>query len=787
MEKSFLMILMCYLFFTSGKNLLAYEIEKPFMDLFSDFTGKNLHNSEKKKLNASQVLIDSMNSGVEENKENGPLILIIDSDLFVYTNKGEKLLTLPIRADRKSGFFEMTAISHIGPTLAYYAKAKENGSKLWRKGLRALLINVKSVQELNSQEEDNWIHRVEATSWEPFKSKIQNMVDYALNLTSHFIEDVFETNNFDVTKLEKDFYTISNDKFPVPFNNVMIGTFMLSALESLHSMHEAFKTLDLDWSKAKVLIKFIPGRNFTAGLSKENNWLVPVLQTLSNGSLQEDRILIAPYIEKTKDLGQEILSQENLNYYKDSVWGSIYARTKIAKSVFRFIPSIDFSEKKEELPGNYTVTNSDNIEDFILRLKFSLENPTEMLSNTVAFWMAGEYAAKKGILEDIDIPGLTSGFKNNLTEYPSINNDNKVLIQHQVLETSGAREITPFKINEDEYLAVPQLAYDNLDLPPNMNGGKDAHVLIFKKNSENKFELYQSLPGFHNEGAEFFQMNGESYLATCSVAVGSQPPYNNHSTQFLYKWDGTFFKQVQEFKAYASKAWSHFNLDGKDFLALANGVVLPNNKETNDTSSTLFQWDGENFEKFQSFDTSWAYKFTQFNIGDQKFLGLTDHLKTSQIYKWNGKTFVPFQSFDNEGGRAFYHFKVGSSHYIALANILAPSTIYLWNKGSFELVQTLDGIGGRNFLHFKHKNKDYLLKLVFITGTRQNPKTKQISPLYLFNNGVFEKVDGIVTSGAVSAAKFESKGKDYIAIANSLTEDILFKTNSVIYKLNENN
>ena len=121
MEKSILMILMWYLLFSSEKNLLAldsYEIEKPFIDLFSDFTGKNIHNSEKKKLNASQVLIESMNSGVEENKENGPLILIIGSDLFVYSNKGEKLLTIPIRADSKSGFFEMTAISHIGPTLA---------------------------------------------------------------------------------------------------------------------------------------------------------------------------------------------------------------------------------------------------------------------------------------------------------------------------------------------------------------------------------------------------------------------------------------------------------------------------------------------------------------------------------------------------------------------------------------------------------------------------------------------------------------------------------------------
>ncbi len=408
------------------------------------------------------------------------------------------------------------------------------------------------------------------------------------------------------------------------------------------------------------------------------------------------------------------------------------------------------------------------------------------LSNTVAFWIAGEYHAKKGILTEIDLPGLTKGFTNGVTEYPLSErqkNLGSLLSLDQELETSGARDVTPFKINGEQYLAIPQLAYDNLASNPSMNGGTDAHVLIFKKSKRGKFELYQSILGHHNESAEFFEIKGEKYLAVCSVSSGSKPPYNHKTKQILYKWDGLYFQPVQKFDGYAAKSWSHFSFGEKTFLGLANGVVFPKSKETNDTRSHLFQWDGEKFEKFQSFDTSWAYKFSHFSLGEHQFLGLTDHVKNSVLYKWNGENFIPFQSFDQKGGRVFYHFKVGNTDYLALANIFSPSKIYRWNNESFELVQTLDGLGGRNFLHFNHKNKDYLLKVVFITGTRENPKTQQKSPIYLISDGKFEKVSEIQTSGAVAASKFSSEGKNYIAVANSLSEEVRFAAKSDLYQL----
>ena len=51
--------------------------------------------------------------------------------------------------------------------------------------------------------------------------------------------------------------------------------------------------------------------------------------------------------------------------------------------------------KHQPIPGDYKYSSASEINDFIMRLKYSLSNATEMLSNTTAFWIAGELQNKK--------------------------------------------------------------------------------------------------------------------------------------------------------------------------------------------------------------------------------------------------------------------------------------------------------------------------------------------------------------------------------------------------------
>ena len=53
-------------------------------------------------------------------------------------------------------------------------------------------------------------------------------------------------------------------------------------------------------------------------------------------------------------------------------------------------------------------------------MKHSLRNACEMLSNTVAFWMERELAARNRDASAVDIPGLTTGFPAGVAGYPAL-------------------------------------------------------------------------------------------------------------------------------------------------------------------------------------------------------------------------------------------------------------------------------------------------------------------------------------------------------------------------------
>jgi hypothetical protein len=100
-----------------------YSAPAEFMNLFFDFTG-----SEEPDYPAGQPTLGQMLTQAAVAKESatggpGPLVLVVGSDIYVYDSKsGTRLSQEQFRADRASGFYELTAISHIGPALAYLAQ-----------------------------------------------------------------------------------------------------------------------------------------------------------------------------------------------------------------------------------------------------------------------------------------------------------------------------------------------------------------------------------------------------------------------------------------------------------------------------------------------------------------------------------------------------------------------------------------------------------------------------------------------------------------------------------------
>jgi len=392
-----------------------YTTPKAFMDLFFDFTGSGEPDYPAGRPTLGQMLTQS--AAAKEGKL-GSLILVEGSDVYVYDSaSGERLGAQRFRADRSSGFYELTAISHIGPAVAYLAQIKANGDPRWKERLVSLQTHVAAVRAENVN--GNWLDRLNQPAWAPHKAAIRAMVDYACARTLAYIASVGDGEALSAASVNDTFFNGVSPQFPIPLVNVMIGTFMLEGLRGAVDVYTELSRLKLDWPRAMVLVSSRAGTNVSSGLTEGTNWLVLFLKAASGFTLPDDRVKIVPYAQVRTSLGETRLSPADLAYYVQRVWGPLYYRRIVSDQVFAGIPTI-YLPSRPPLPGDYESTSAQSIDQFMIRMKHSLRDEREMLSNTVAFWMVRELAAKKWDPAAVAIPGLTAGFPPGVTRYPAV-------------------------------------------------------------------------------------------------------------------------------------------------------------------------------------------------------------------------------------------------------------------------------------------------------------------------------------------------------------------------------
>lgn len=352
----------------------------------------------------------------------------------------------------------------------------------------------------------------------------------------------------------------------------------------------------------------------------------------------------------------------------------------------------------------------------------------------------------------------------------------------QRLATSGARALAVFELEGRLHLAVPQLAEDIAGEAPYMNGGNsDLSMPIFRW-EDGAFREYQSLPVSGGEDAEFFRIGARAFLATASLRSG-RGAYEYNVPSVLYEWNGTGFEPFQSFSTFAAKQWKFFSIGDRHFLALAQGVAMPGLEPAQPSPSTIFEWDGVRFLPFQTVASAWGYNWLHFRIGEQDFLAYADHHEPSAILRWNGTAFEPFQTLDGKSGRAFAYFEGGGAHYLAFANLLGDSLLYRWTGKDFAIHQTLSGPGGREFATFQHDGAVHLVQANFLTGTPKNPETALDSAVFRLADTGMERVEAFRTFGATDVAVFQAGSGSYLAVAESLSAEVRFRTDSRIYRI----
>jgi hypothetical protein len=358
-----------------------------------------------------------------------------------------------------------------------------------------------------------------------------------------------------------------------------------------------------------------------------------------------------------------------------------------------------------------------------------------------------------------------------------------ILIEHQRLPSSGARAVLPYVISGVQYLVVPQLSKDVDNTPAHMNGGdSDTGAPIYKW-SGGHFVEHDTLPLSGGEDIEYFQLGAEQFLVTAGIRSG-HGPYSYNIDQTLYKWSASRWEPYQKFPGFAAKQWHYFEIGNRAFLCLAQGVTLGHVEAKNPRTSRIFEWNGTKFVDFQLLDGQWGYNWESFQIDGQTFLGYADHVGESLIFKWDGSGFAPFQSFAPKAGRCFRFFTIDGSHYVAFANIQGDSTLYRWDGKQFQMHQKLSGPGGREFCIVRTAEQFYLVQVNFIEGEPSAPKTNLQSRIYRWDGGELVLVEEFATAGGTDAAAFHSDGRLYLAVSNSLTPDVRFRTDTIIYSFN---
>ena len=357
-----------------------------------------------------------------------------------------------------------------------------------------------------------------------------------------------------------------------------------------------------------------------------------------------------------------------------------------------------------------------------------------------------------------------------------------ILTLQQRLPTSGARAVAPFGLDGKLYLAIPQLAEDVPGQKPYMNAGNSDIDMIVYRWEDGQFHEAERLPVPGGEDAVSFHIGAQSFLATASVRTGSGPYDLNVSSKIYRRRDGAWIP-FQEIPTFAAKQWHYFSFDGRHFLALAQGVTLPGAEARHPRQSCIFEWDGTGFVEFQTLEGGWGYNWDYFELAGERFLAYADHTSVSSLYRWNGERFAVFQNFAEQGGRAFLFFEADRNAWLAFANIAGESFLYRWDGSQFVTHQSLGGPGGREFELILTDSALHLVRICFIEGTPAAPKTDLKSQIFRWDQDHFTPVCEFATFGGTDAAAFEADGGRFLAVSNSLTPDIRFRQDTVIYRL----
>jgi hypothetical protein len=349
-----------------------------------------------------------------------PLLVVTGADFVLFPGSGRPPVVESFRLSTR-GFVELTAISHLGAAVAWIFQLRELGYATWRDDAERLIERTRQVRSVNT--EAYWVENVAVAAWAGHETKIVDLIDYTCATTITFLSACLaDESRMTFDNLRHSYLDpVGSTEVPVAIDDVMVATFALTFLDIAHRIIGWLRAHDLNWENLMVLLSGRSGRP-TAGLTWATNNACHLIWRASDGKLPVENLHIAPHgpslaVAELADAARAAAIEAQ---YRE-IFGQLRSNIGLAGKMFEGFPA--FARSIDEPPVIEPNTRSlqampklrspDDRVTAITRLRFVMEDPAQLLSNSVAHYVIDQLCDHDNRPGAVIIPGFSN------TTYPA--------------------------------------------------------------------------------------------------------------------------------------------------------------------------------------------------------------------------------------------------------------------------------------------------------------------------------------------------------------------------------
>jgi Domain of unknown function (DUF5624) len=345
-----------------------------------------------------------------------PFLVITGSDAVLFPGSGKAPVVESFRKSTR-GFIELASISHLGTALAWLVRLRELNDGVWRRDAARLIEQIDRTRSINTEE--IWRNEIAVPALAGYESKIADMVDYSCRVTRNFlVAGLADDSLMNFTHLRANYLEPTDSaEVPVPINDMMVATFALAFLDIGFRMIRWLREHIMDWERIMVMLSGRSGRP-TAGLTWASNSMCHLLWRASGQQLSVERLYIAPHAPSL--ILADIRDEEHLRRLSTEfreIWNNTRASVEMARTMFEGFPSFEMAMRPpptipltatsvlHEMPS---LRSPDDRFTAIARLRVVMEDPGQLLANSVASYVVDQLCACDNRPGNVVIPGFTN-------------------------------------------------------------------------------------------------------------------------------------------------------------------------------------------------------------------------------------------------------------------------------------------------------------------------------------------------------------------------------------------